>query len=521
MGSDGVTPITRFLFGETAESCAAKGGSFSFGLCRISEPPPPALNPFGDLSHLIGAPLNADSLNETFRLDALVRGELFEIPGGTVQALVGWSTNTVTLESSAQFPIGIVDSSPISDVANYNTNAERTNSAMYAEVSAPLVSSENDIPWVNSLNLSLSWRNDDYEAPSITYIDDIAGDTSPDNVPAPGAQDSWGVGLVWGPMEDLRVKASYQSAFVAPQLNQLLRPTARGPSAPFRGILLIEPNGVFRFTPVIVIEGGNADLRPETADTASVSLEYSPFFIPALQLKVTYSDVEYMDRINQLSFFLIDPDNLPTNTYYSEEDDMYVQERRWINVSSIERTGVDMELMYGRTTAMGDFDIHFKRSVINLYQYVLDPNATADDASAPISVVGTTDGSTILGVVPESSMNGTFSWSHRGVDVNVDYQTRSKTINQFVGVTRIYKPLSQWDLTISYLMEGNAMFGYPNFLEGSRLTFFVNNFHDKFGKSVTFANNTRTPLEQSGTDPSPIYGRTFGLALKVPLESPF
>ena len=521
MGSDGVTPITRFLFGETPESCAEKGGTLSFGLCRVSEPPPPAINPFGDLSNLIGDPLNANSLNETFRLDALVRGELFDIPGGTVRALVGWSSNSVTLESSAQFQVGVVDASPIGDIANYNTTAERTNTAVFAELSAPLVSSENDVPWIDSLNLSLSWRNDDYDAPSITYVDDIAGNTSPDNVPAPGAQDSWGVGLVWSPMEDLRVKASYQTAFVAPQLNQLLRATARGPSAPFRGILLIQPDGSLRSVQVLVIEGGNADLRPETADTASLALEYSPFFLPELQLKVTYSDVEYMDRINQLSFFIIDPENLPTNTYYSEEEDMYVQERRWINVSSINRKGVDVELMYGRTTDWGDFDIHFKRSVINLYQYVLDPNATADDASAPISVVGETDGSTILGVVPESSMNGTFSWSYRGVDVNVDYQTRSKTTNLFTGVTSIYKPLSQWDLTISYLMEGNAMFGYPNFLDGARLTFFVNNFHDKFGKSVTFSNNTRMPLEQSGTDPSPIYGRTFGLSLKVPLESPF
>ena len=40
LNSDGVTPSSRFLFGETRESCTEKGGSFFFGLCRLSIPAP-------------------------------------------------------------------------------------------------------------------------------------------------------------------------------------------------------------------------------------------------------------------------------------------------------------------------------------------------------------------------------------------------------------------------------------------------------------------------------------------------
>ena len=525
MRSDGVTPGSRFLSGETRESCTEKGGTFSFGLCRISVPAPPAINPWGDLSSYLGDALRATGENTHSRFNALIRGELFELPGGTARALLGYSQDSVALNSSTEFQIGVVDASPIGDVENFSTETERKNSAFFFEAAAPLVNEGQGISGIHSLNLSFSWRRDDYDSPSVTYIDSVDGNVSPDDLAAPGAQDSWGVGLVYAPIEDFRFKLNYQSAFVAPQLNQLLRTTQRGPSAPFRGIWLQQPDGNLRAIEVIVIEGGNPDLKPETADTFSAAFEYSPPIMPNLLLKATYSDVEYKDRINQLSFFIIDPTNLPTNTYVipgtGDDENIYVQERRWINVSSVVRQGMDFELIYGSLTDWGDMNVHLKRSVTNTYEYVIDPSVEDDDANAPISVVGRTEGSTIIGVLPRASMNGTFSWNHRGVGASIDYQTRSKTVRASGNVTNIYTPLSQTDLTFSYHMVDGAWFGYPQFLEGARLTFYVNNVQDKLGKTEIFSDETGEVLEQSGPDSSPIYGRFIGLSLKVPLRSPF
>ena len=518
--SDGVTPSFSYLSGETAASCAAKGGFFTFGLCRITLPPPTPINPWGDLSNLLGDSLLATSENTQTRIDGLVRGELFELPGGTVRALFGFSQNTISLETSTQFQIGVVDRTPVGDITDFHTDTERKNSAFFAEMAIPLIDEENGVAGVHALHASLSWREDDYDAPSVTYIE-ADGNTSPEGLPAPGAQDSWGAGLVYSPFEDARIKLSYQSAFVAPQLNQLLRATQRGLSAPFRGILLQQPDGSLLFKQVLVIEGGNADLKPETADTMSAALEYSPFWIPGLHLKATYSEVDYMNRINQLSFFIIDPNNLPTNTTYIAEDDMYVQERRWINVSSVVRQGVDLELIYARQLPLGDMNLHLKRSVINKYEYVLDPNIKDDDASEPISVVGRTEGSTVLGVLPESSMNGTFSWSHRGFDVSVDYQTRSKTVSNLAGITTIYKPLSQFDLTLSYRMQDDAWFGAPDFMKDAIITFYANNVQDKLGRTEILVDRTLEQVEQTYPDSSPIYGRFLGLSVKVPLGMPF
>lgn len=87
LGSDGVTPRSQFLSGETGESCAALGGSFFFGLCRVSFPPFEPVNPFGDLMPYLNEALSANSLNEQKRIDGLLRGGLGNLPAGEVRLL--------------------------------------------------------------------------------------------------------------------------------------------------------------------------------------------------------------------------------------------------------------------------------------------------------------------------------------------------------------------------------------------------------------------------------------------------
>lgn len=515
MNSDGVTPITSFLSGETRESCAELGGTFFFGLCRVSRPPPPAVNPFGDLSEFISStPLTAESMNSQFRLEGLVRGELYQFWGWMIRGLLGVAIDTTGLESSTQFAVGAIEQSPVSDVSNYNTEAERSSLAYFAEVNVPIVSDHNAMPWIEGLTATASIRNDNYEAPEVTYIDDQTGNESPEDLMEPGEEVTWGLGVVWTPSQNVRVKYNKQTAFVAPQLNQLLLTTDTNPNDPFRGIYLQQPDGSLQYQDVLVIEGGNADLLPETADTISVGLEITPQFMPSLQLNATYSEVDYMNRINRLSNFIVDPNNLPSDTFFDTVERIYVQERRWINVSSVQRTGVDYELLWGTSTDLGDFDVKLKRSIINSFDYIIDPSDPENDEM--VSVVGVTRGSTAVGVVSKKSMNGTFTYGNRGLEVSLDFSNRSKTQTILAGVTSQYSPPTTFDLTISYSIGPGGLIDLPDVVEGGRISFVVNNLFDRFGKSLT-TNANGEVLSDTSTSRSPLYGQMYNLSFNLPL----
>lgn len=515
MNSDGETPQTQFLFGETQESCVAKGGTFGFGLCRVSVPPPPAVDPFGDISAFIAdEPLVATGLNRQFRIEGLVRATLYELPGGTVRAILGLSRQTLTLESSAEFQIGAVDASPIGDVSQFNTEAERTNSAIFAEGVIPLIGSANEQPWAQRLTMSVSLRNDSYDDPKVTYVNPNEGNTSPTGLPDPGSESTWGLGMVWVPHEMVEVKYNLQTAFVAPQLNQLLRESARGPSPPFRGLFLQQPNGNLQQVGITIVEGGNPDLLSETADTQSLGITVMPEFVPNLTLNATFSDVQYHNRINRLANFIVDPNNLPSDVTYIPETDEYVQERRWINVSSVDRNGFDLTARWTASTDFGEIDVRARHSVINAYDYVIDPDDPMN--SEVISVVGEAEGSTAVGVVSKNSSNLNVGWYFLGVEFNFDYSIRSSTKTIFGGVTREYSPPKLIDLSVTYHIIPDGFLEMPAFLEGGRVTVVANNLFDKYGVT-DIRNEAGDKLQPSSPDASPLYGRVINVSVFFPL----
>ena len=506
MGSDGVTPSTRFLFGETAESCAEKGGVINFGLCQLTIPAPPAANPFGDLSSYINDPLNAVSTNEQTRFDVLLRGSLWSLPAGDVRALLGYSSLETVLDSKTQFQIGVVDASPIGDVESFSTDASRSNQAAYMEGLVPLMSGD------MSLTLSLSARWDSYDVPDVIYRDTALGTTEKaDDLPDAGSATTWGAGLVFSPVESLRLRFNRQTSFVAPQLNQLLRRTSESITPPFRGLLVQLPNGDLEFRDALIYEGGNPDLKPETADTLNVGAEYTPSSLPGLSLKVTWSATDFKDRINQFSAFEIDPDNLPSNTFYIPEEDLYIQERRWFNVSKVDREGVDLEVFYSRETAAGDFRISWRHSRTSKYDVVIDP--AIDEV---IDVLGHTDGDTIIGVVPKSASTAQFTWGQRGLEAGLDVSTQSKTSRSLGGVTNTYEPPTILDLTLSYSFVEGGLLGVPGWAEGARVSFTVNNLGNDFGET-SVVNDDGEELTQSDSDSSPLYGRVYNMTIHVSL----
>ena len=510
---DGVTPERGgFLFFGMPDACAEMGGVFSFGFCYEGLPPIPAANPFGDLSAYINDPLHASSTNEQTRFDALLRGTPWTLPAGDLSVLLGVSSQDTELRSMSEFTIGVIGESPIGDIASFDTAASRTNRAAYLESLIPLIGGNS----AQDLSLSLSGRWDSYGAPDVVYRDSALGTTEQaDDLPDVGSASTWGSGLVFSPLQNLRLRANWQTSFVAPQLNQLLRRTSESETRPFRGLLVQLPNGNLAQQKATILEGGNPDLRPETADTLNLGVEFNA--PSGLGLKVTWNQTDYMDRITLNVPFIIDRDNLPSSITIlpgdpdDPTDDVWFQERRYINVSAVQREGVDFEAYYTHATATGEFSVQLWHSRTSKYDVVVDP---AIDET--ISVLGHRVGAnTFINEVPESSTTAQFTWSHRGFEAGLDVSTRSETGSTFTGVINTYNPPTIADLTLTYSFVDGGLINAPDWAEGARLSLTVNNLGDDYGSTHT-VNDEGMVLERD-VNPSPIYGRVLNLSVHMSL----
>ena len=323
----------------------------------------------------------------------------------------------------------------------------------------------------------------------------------------PRHEDHLGAGLVFTPIDDITFRVNAQTAFVAPQLNQILRRTSERTASGFRGLLIQNPDGSLGFADALITEGGNPELNPETADTRSAGIELNPRAMPGLGLKATWNRTEYQDRISLLSAFIIDPDNPPSNTVYLASEDLWFQERRWINVSSVDREGMDYEAYYSTATAAGDFTAQVRHSRTSDYNFTLDP-ATDD----PISVVGHTDGVTAIGVVSRSATTAQFSWGYQGLEASVDVSSRSKTSSKIGPTTTIFEPATVVDLSLRYSFSQGRLFPTPAWARDTRVTLTVNNVRDSFGTTQSITDGGAVTDTINDTR-SLLYGRVFNLSL--------
>ncbi len=128
------------------------------------------------------------------------------------------------------------------------------------------------------------------------------------------------IGLEWAPIQDVRVRGSYNRAIRAPSLSDLYSPPvvgAGGTADPCWG-----PNPAYtlaqcKLTGVTAAQYGNIEanpaaqinnvlagsttLKPETADTYSLGVVFQPKSVPNLVLSLDYYDIKIKDTIQTLS----------------------------------------------------------------------------------------------------------------------------------------------------------------------------------------------------------------------------
>jgi outer membrane receptor protein involved in Fe transport len=208
--------------------------------------------------HQVALPLppqmeaDSDYENAIWGVDLKLDGPLISLPGGTLKAALGLGFRRESIASQGD---GI-------------DSASRNAKSVYLEMSVPLVGTDNAIPAVKHLDLTLAGRTEHYS--------DFGSTTNPK------------VGLVWVPNDNLQLRGTWGTSFKAPALLDKYGAIHA---------LIFDLPDTTGTTRSIVSLGANRDLGPEKAHTWTVGADYRPSFVPDLTVSATYFDTVYRSRI--------------------------------------------------------------------------------------------------------------------------------------------------------------------------------------------------------------------------------
>lgn len=221
---------------------------------------------------------------------------VFELPGGPIGLAFG-----------AEYREEAFDFAPSQAVASGSISGFNGAPAVtggfdvmgfYGEAYLPILS---DVQFADILALELAYRVEDYSTAGSVEAYKIAGE--------------------WAPDEQLRFRASLNTAVRAPSISELFSPQGEGfpgssdpcssagspqdaaltalcvatgvPAANVGAASIDLPSGQVR-----QLSGGNPDLQAEEAETLTVGFVASPNFVPGLTFSVDYFDIEIEDVIN-------------------------------------------------------------------------------------------------------------------------------------------------------------------------------------------------------------------------------
>lgn len=220
----------------------------------------------GVLAGLGSGHSRASTRTETDTADLEADGRLFRLPAGPVRLALGVQARRERFDLSGWNYTG-----SLTPVPSTTVKADRDVTAAFAELQAPLVSEGQGAPLIRRLDLSAAIRTEHYS--------DFGRTTDPR------------AGLVWSPLEGLLLRATYGKSFRAPALQQLRSPALNGPA--------LFPQAGGGTLPGLLLQGGNPNLRPETASTWTAGADFRPSSDRDLHLSVTWFRTTFRNRIDQ------------------------------------------------------------------------------------------------------------------------------------------------------------------------------------------------------------------------------
>lgn len=408
-----------------------------------SADPTQAFNPFGAansaavLDAIYSGVFNPFAVSRTRGGSLQADGSLFALPGGNVRLAVGAEYLRYTSDA------GNAQGQLATPTVTIFPKLARNQKSAYGELYVPLFGSINAVPGFERLDVSAAIRHDDYS--------DVGGTTNPK------------FGINWSPVRGLLIKGSYGTSFRAPSLQDL-------PILRTGGGLTIstyaDPLSPTGSSTGLVVNAGNPNLQPESAETFSITMEATPPEIPGLRIAATYFSLNYNDLINfppRTSNSLLDPNYAfavtrnPTAAqiaFYTDQGLIingvlppvvaFLYNGSAQNTGSIKTTGFDVDASYAFDVGGGRLDLGANAT------YVLNYDFAVTQLARPIEQVGNIN-------YPVSFRGRVFAgWQSGGFSANLMLNHVGGYRNNLATPIQQVKSWNPVDFDIGYAFEGGG-----------------------------------------------------------------
>ncbi|TFW32744.1 TonB-dependent receptor domain-containing protein [Massilia horti] len=312
---------------------------------------------------------------------ANITGEVYDLPAGAIGVATGLEYRTA---NGYDRPDMMQRNGFSTDLGGMPTTGSYNVKEAYVEVNVPLLKG---MTMAELLSINVASRYSDYS-----------------NF---GSTTNSKASFMWKPIKDLLVRGTYAQGFRAPTLNDtfgggsqsydsFLDPcdsavgnASREPEVAARCAALGVPAGYRQRnqagSPVTASTqnpypsnsgAGNADIRPETSETRTVGLVYSPSWVNGLSLSLDWWDILIKNRIagvsasQTLTFCYVD--NVPTycNKVRRDSSGAIVELNRGnTNLGAMHTRGIDFGLKYRfPRTQFGQFGLRSDTTYVNSWQ---------------------------------------------------------------------------------------------------------------------------------------------------------
>ncbi|MEO5732818.1 MAG: TonB-dependent receptor [Rubrivivax sp.] len=460
------------------------------------------LNPFGTATPAQLAIIEQAKRTGTFAtangstkgVDFRISRDLFAMSGGNAAFAFGGEYRRETYRNDTDD--AVVNAIPSAGRSPNHITGSRNVKALAAEVLLPVL---------KTLEVTLQARADDYSDAGFSFNPKI--------------------GLRFAPIKQVVVRASYNTGFRAPTLDELLSPQTTTFAASASNDPLLCPGGVANVAAggiqsrdcglqVQVQQGGNPALKPEESKTYSVGLALEP--IPNLTFTVDYWNIKLTQTINALpaDSIIADPVQYAAKYVRCRQLSTAVQANLnrcggldvnsnaiaylitlTDNLGKTNTDGIDVTAGYNfNAGGAGNLALTYDGTWVHSYKYQLAPT---DPLKQNVGIYS--DGSPV------------FRWQHTAAlrwnlgNFSSRLQVRHKTgyVDQNLPSTVVGGP-SFYQSVNSYTLVDLS--GTAKFFKGFSLTAGVRNLFDK---DPPFSN--QSSRQQRGYDPryTEAYGRTY------------
>jgi len=338
----------------------------------------------------VGVNTKDESTLNVFQLN--VAGDMggFELPGGQIGWALGYENRR---ESAASKPDGGAAIGAIAFTPGNVTAGQYKVDEFYGEVVLPILSGA---PMAEVLTLEASARSTD-----VDFLD------SSDSV--------FKVAVEWAPINDIRFRGTFSEGFRAPNISELflgIQQSAESYTDPCRNygtsgtdantVANCQADGLapdfnlatFQAT---TLQGGNPDLQPETSESLTFGLVFTPSFLEALVVSIDYFDIEITDAVGSaptsevisacyasagfsdpLCALIVGPafpgvdetpsPGAPTRRNSNRQISGVLQSSA--NLATYKTSGIDFQVDYGLDSGFGLLDFRVTGTYLNEYDYL-------------------------------------------------------------------------------------------------------------------------------------------------------